>query len=256
MSINSIKSEDFKPSDDQKFTSKERDILERNKNFFSMDKKYIDTMLKIINGESDISIRVLDWFVANYAKKNNTCYKIKINNKPDYFYVNTEYKNQLNGYSKQYFDPFCRKKKVIYTYRNAETSNDNGKIYMIFESSIGQLNFFHWAIRHQVIRYVQLHLKEIENDMKETTKLNKEKKISAVETNCPKISPKNQSSSNIDNVICSSDKINSFNISSSSKKISNSSTSDTKRRRQQLSKSVYEHGIKKSNITIRLDFDN
>ena len=46
-----------------------------------------------------------------------------------------------------------------------------------FYSSIGQLNFFQWAIRNKVIKYVHLHLKEIEYDMKETSKKNKEKKM-------------------------------------------------------------------------------
>jgi hypothetical protein len=63
------KSEDFKSTTNEKFTSKERDILEKNKKFFSADRKYIDIMLDIIDGPSDISIRVLDWFVANYSKK-------------------------------------------------------------------------------------------------------------------------------------------------------------------------------------------
>src|SRR3989442_1689141 len=101
------RSEDFKSTTNEKFTSKEKDILEKNKNFFSTDRKYVDAMLEVINGESDISIRVLDWFVANFSKKNNTSYLIKLNGVDSVFNVNIEYKNQLNGYSKQYFDPFC-----------------------------------------------------------------------------------------------------------------------------------------------------
>ena len=89
-----------------------------------------------------------------------------------YFNVNIEYKNQLNGYSKQYFDPFCRKKKVIYCYKN-----NNGGENINFLSSIGQLNFFQWAIRNKIFKYVQIHLKEIEKDMKETSKKTKLKKI-------------------------------------------------------------------------------
>ena len=108
--MNDNRTEEFKSASNEKFTPKERDILEKNKNFFSSDPKYIKEMLEIINGESEISIRVLDWFVANYSKKNNTSYRIKINERDEYFYVNNEYKNQLNGYSKLYFDPFCRKK--------------------------------------------------------------------------------------------------------------------------------------------------
>ncbi len=129
-------------------------------------------MLKIIEGKSNISIRVLDWFVANYSKKNNTSYKINLNGKCLDFNVNIEYKNQLNAYSKQYFDPFCRKKKVVYGYRSTD-----GSEIINFISSIGQLNFFQWAIRNKIIWYVKRNLIKIEKDMKETSKLNKEKKL-------------------------------------------------------------------------------
>ena len=131
-------------------------------------------MLEIINGESTISIRLLDWFVSNYSKKYNTFYKIRVNDRAQFFYVHSEYKNQLHGYSKKYFDPFCRKnsKKVIYKY---SSKLDNSKT-ITFLTSIGQLNFFQWAIRYKVIKYVQLHIKQIENDMKEVNKLNKERK--------------------------------------------------------------------------------
>lgn len=249
MDIN--KSEDFKSTTNEKFTPKERDILEKNKKFFSTDRKYIETMLKIIDGESEISIRVLDWFVANYSKKNNIIYKIKINGVDSFFNVNIEYKNQLNGYSKQYFDPFCRKKKVIYCYKN----NDGGKD-INFVSSIGQLNFFQWAIRNKVIKYVEMHLKEIENDMKETSKKNKEKKIAAKqESNSLSFEEDNILNDDPDPIICSSDKINSMHISPFKKSSNSKSDSDNKNKRQQLSKSVYDHGIKKSNIPIKLDFD-
>lgn len=240
---------DFKSAQNEKFTSKEIDILEKNKKFFSSNRKYIEAMLEIINGDSNISIRVLDWFVANFSKKNNTEYRIKINNTDSIFNVNIEYKNQLNGYSKLYFDPFCRKRKVIYCYR----SNDGGK-NIVFSSSIGQLNFFQWAIRNKVIRYVNRHLKEIERDMKKTSERNKKKKL-ALSKEIVSTSNDYIIDDSPDPVICSSDKINSLYISPLKKNSSTKSDSDTRNKRQQLSKSVYDHGIKKSNIPIKLDFD-
>lgn len=244
------RSEDFKSYSNERFSPRELDILEKNKRFFSSNPKYISLMLEIINGESIISIRLLDWFVSNYSKKYNTFYKIKVNGREEYFYVNNEYKNQLNGYSKQYFDPFCRKKKIIYTYRN---KLDNKKI--IFISSIGQLNFFQWSLRNKVITYVQRHLEEIEKDMKETSKLNKEKKMAILK----EVSEKREKEHVVDDlpdpVICSSDRINSVKISPVSKKCDGETKSERRYRRQQLSRSVYDYGIKKSNIPIRLDFE-
>lgn len=246
-------SEDIKPSTNEKFSSKEKDILEKNKKFFSTNGKYVNMMLKIINGESNISIRVLDWFVANYSKKNNIYYKIKINDKTDFFYVNNEYKNQLNGYSKRYFDPFCRKKKVIYSYHKKSGSKMND---IAFKSSIGQLNFFQWAIRNQVVKYVNLHLKEIEKDMKESYKINKKIKMEQFQINSDDDDEYlDQWNDEPDPLICSSKTINSLHISSSKKTSTTKSDTQSKKKRQKLSKSVYDHGIKKSNITIKLDFD-
>ena len=34
----------------------------------------LEVMLNIINGESPISLRIVDWFVTNYSKKFNTSY--------------------------------------------------------------------------------------------------------------------------------------------------------------------------------------
>lgn len=246
------KNGDFKSTTNEKFSSKEKDILERNRKFFSSNKKYVNAMLDIIDSRSNISIRVLDWFVANYSKKNDTKYRIKINGYESTFNVNIEYKNQLSGYSKQYFDPFCRKKKVIYCCK----CSDSGEIIK-FETSIGQLNFFHWAIKNKIIQYVEKHLEEIEEDMKKTSLINKEKKIAALAA----ASIKSESEDEItyisdkpDPIICSSDDINSIHISPANLS-SSKSDSDHKTKRQQLSRSVYEYGIKKSNVPIKLDFD-
>ena len=37
-------------------------------------------MLSIINGKSALSLRIVDWFTTNYAKKHGTIYIINKNN--------------------------------------------------------------------------------------------------------------------------------------------------------------------------------
>ena len=37
-------------------------------------------LLDILNNSNNISLRIIDWFVTNYSKKNNTCYMIYDNN--------------------------------------------------------------------------------------------------------------------------------------------------------------------------------
>lgn len=241
--------------------SKEELILEKNRQFFSFNRKYVDTMLSIINGESPISIRLLEWFTGNFSKKKNTSYSIKISNEIVHFSVYTEFKNQLKSCSKDYFDPFCRKRKLVYSYVDR-----NGKNKIMFKTSIGQLNFFQWAIRNRVIMYVNNHLDQIEEDMKNANrknKLEKQKNMKNSNENPTKKSICNDSTSesdtsisteSIDSMICSSDKLNNICITPTSNKIS-TTESDNRKRRRQLSHSVFEHGIVKSNKSIHLDFD-
>jgi hypothetical protein len=69
--------------------------------------------------------------------------------------VYNDYKLKLKAYSKRRLDPFCRWERITIPY-------DDEK-YM--ETTIGQLNFFKWAIENQIIEYIKTHYDTIENDM-------------------------------------------------------------------------------------------
>ena len=77
-------------------------LLQKLLKFYTMEN--IEYILPIINGESRYSLRLIDWFVTNYAKKNFVIYQI--NGKR--FKVYENYKLKLKAYSKKRFDPFCR----------------------------------------------------------------------------------------------------------------------------------------------------
>ena len=109
-------------------------------------------MMRIINGESKISLRIVDWFVTNFAKKNFTVYEL---NESSRFKVYNDYKLKLKAYSKKRFDPFCRWERISIPY--------DEKSYM--ETTIGQLNFFKWAIENKIVDYIQDNYQTIENDM-------------------------------------------------------------------------------------------
>lgn len=115
-------------------------------------------VLPVISGTSNISIRVIDWFITRYSKDYNIIYKIENN----YFQVHNAYKNQLRGYRKAMFDPFCRRKRIPFYYQ------ENKCII----TTIGQLNFFKWAIESKILDYVQNHLEDIINDMNKNSKKN------------------------------------------------------------------------------------
>ena len=109
-------------------------------------------MMKIINGESNISLRIVDWFVTNYAKKNFTVYELSSVNR---FKVYNDYKLKLKAYSKKRFDPFCRWERISIPY--------DANSFM--ETTIGQLNFFKWAIENKIVDYIQDNYSAIETDM-------------------------------------------------------------------------------------------
>lgn len=114
--------------------------------------KLLDKMLNIINGESKISLRIVDWFSTNYAKKNYTVYTLKNGNR---FKVYNDYKLKLRAYSKKRFDPFCRWERIVIPYKNDVS----------IQTTIGQLNFFKWALENEVIDYIENNYNIIENDM-------------------------------------------------------------------------------------------
>lgn len=129
-------------------------------NFFS-NPKHLDLLLGIlITGKYKVSLRIIDWFVTNYSKKYNLVIQ-NSNNKP--FIVYLEYKAQLKAYSKKQFDPFCRRSRIYYEYDKEKK----------FETTIGQLNFFRWAIENNIIDYIIKNYNNIEKDMNETLKHSK-----------------------------------------------------------------------------------
>jgi hypothetical protein len=139
-------------------TTTQNELLLNNLMEFYKDTNYLQKMIPIINGESPISLRIVDWFVTNYAKKYYTVYELPVSPKSEEserFKVYHDYKLKLKAYSKKRFDPFCRWERITIPY------NENN--YM--ETTIGQLNFFKWAIENRIIHYIEEHYKEIEEDM-------------------------------------------------------------------------------------------
>jgi hypothetical protein len=130
----------------------------------------LDTMLKIINGHSNISLRIIDWFATNYAKKFYTVYTIK--NALRRFKVYVDYKLKLKAYSKKRFDPFCRWDRITIPYKDGT----------FIQTTIGQLNFFKWAIENDVVNYIEENYQTIENDMNSRNSTSKHSRSSLSST--------------------------------------------------------------------------
>ena len=135
--------------------SSKKDLLMQSLINFFATKENLDKVIPIITGKSKISLRILDWFVTNYSKKNNISYEIELNNKKKNFIVYLDYKSQLKAYSKKQFDPFCRRERIsFFDHSNTE-----------LVTTVGQLNFFRWAIETNIINYIIENFSLIENDM-------------------------------------------------------------------------------------------
>ena len=136
----------------QQHYSSQNTILLNNLMGFYQNTKNLERMLQIINGDVNISLRIVDWFTTNYAKKNYTVYDLPNEKR---FKVYNDYKLKLRSYSKKRFDPFCRWDRI-----NIPYNNDTH-----IQTTIGQLNFFKWAFDNNVIDYIEQNYSAIEKDM-------------------------------------------------------------------------------------------
>ena len=149
-----------------KCSTKNQLLLQNLMDFYD-ERENLNEMLNIINGASNISLRIVDWFVTNFAKKYYTVYETLVSDRSDMkrFKVYQDYKLQLKAYSKKNFDPFCRWDRIKIPY---DESN-----YM--ETTIGQLNFFKWAIENKIVDYIKANYHDIEADMNNRNSTSKRK---------------------------------------------------------------------------------
>lgn len=188
-------------------------LLNKLMQFYKKDNNF-DKMLNIINGTSSISLRIVDWFATNYSKKNYTVYTIESKN--ERFKVYNDYKLNLKAYSKKRFDPFCRWERITIPFNNK-----------YIQTTIGQLNFFKWAIENDVIKYIEENYVNIDNDMNTRNSINKVKNFS----------------------ISSTDSNSSSDSIASSGSISGISANKTRKKREELSANASK-SIKKEELEI------
>ena len=169
------------------YTTQNDLILNKLKEFYNKDNN-LDKMLKIINGETSISLRIVDWFVTNYCKNNYIIYIVNNNR----FKVYNDYKLQLKSYSKRRFDPFCRWDRI----------SINIKDDILVLTTIGQLNFFKWALENNVIEYIENNYKDIDLDMNLRNSYAKKKLYnSSISSNSSTSSNSSNSSNSYNNIL-------------------------------------------------------
>lgn len=195
----------------------------------------LDIMLQIINGHSKISLRIIDWFATNYAKKYFTVYAInnEYSKGSRRFKVYVDYKLKLKAYSKKRFDPFCRWDRITIPYKNGA----------YIQTTIGQLNFFKWAIENDIVQYIEQHYDTIEDDMNARNSTSKRSSGSS-----------NSTASSLSSVSSSSSCDDSNSIANEVKNEIKSEKNKTRKKREELSVSAIK-SIKTENVEVVVSFE-
>lgn len=130
-----------------------RELLMVSLSRFYAEPERMRRVLPFITCTSGVSLRLVDWFVTNYSKKHN----VILTRAPPHPHINVymNYRAQLKAYSKQQFDPFRRRDRVLFYYEPDAA----------VETTIGQLNFFRWMLQNDILDYVVAHAADIERDM-------------------------------------------------------------------------------------------
>ena len=168
----------FKLKDNKLYNEEQKELLlESLKQYFLNYKCHLEEILDIVeNNETLIKLAMIDFFVTIYAKKHKCFIELP---GYEYFYINDEYKNQLKSFTKTLFDPFKRNKKMEFSYDD-----------ITFTTTVGQLNFLKWALKHGIIKYMKEHYesinighkKHLENKKIKQEEKNKLKQLAKLET--------------------------------------------------------------------------
>jgi hypothetical protein len=116
----------------------------------------LDKIIPYLRGEGELSLRLIDWFVTNYCRKHFVGYMLNGHE----FLVYVSYKSQLKAYSKQFFDPNCRRERIQFQLPGHDA----------FLTTVGKLNFFRWAIETDILEYIHNNLDAIQAERMNCTR--------------------------------------------------------------------------------------
>jgi hypothetical protein len=111
-------------------------------------KKKLTILADIVDKKDPCSLRLIEWFVSYYAREHRVTYKL--NGKT--FNVYSSYKDeQMTSFNKKLFDMYRRMPKF------PVQVNEN----RVLQTTVAQLNFFHWMFKNKILDYVLNNLKKI-----------------------------------------------------------------------------------------------
>ena len=138
-------------------------ILQAELERFYKDHSNIKTVVDLVirKQRGPISLRLLDYFVVNYAVDYAVTY---IHPKTGQEYdVGKAYEAQMKTYHKQLFDPFRRGCRSMIVLRYSDPDGNQHQ----FNTTLAQLNFFKWLIENHILAYIEKNRDTIVQKMKE-----------------------------------------------------------------------------------------
>lgn len=115
-----------------------------------------NVLVPIITQQHVVSLRALEWLVVNYSKKFDVGYQFLLpqEEQPSLVKLHAVYKVYLQFYRRKNFDAFRRRGRIFFRFKD-----------IVYATTMGQLNFIHWARVYGVVEYAEQHIQEIESDM-------------------------------------------------------------------------------------------
>lgn len=119
--------------------------------WYSQEQERCAFFLRILQRKAGYSLRLIDWMVTNYCKRQPLT--ILYGGNP--VNLHNDYERHLAVYNKRYYDPFARREKISVTILDQKVT-----------TTVGQLNFFKWFIERGLDDVVKEYQVAIEADMK------------------------------------------------------------------------------------------
>lgn len=155
-------------------------------NKFYSNEEHFNTVYRIVNQKTVLSLRLLEFVCTHIAKQGLV---LHVGEKT--VYLDSAYQDRLDSQGKVFFDPFRRNPKSRFIMEKFDKELD---------TNIAQLRFFKFAIRNGVIKYATENFRTIEAAMSEYTahkRLTGKKRGHTNKDIQPSVSPKRTKQKNV-----------------------------------------------------------